>query len=53
MEIPLNKWEQCLATWLNDVRRYNGIGNEELNEYEDATYAGKLRKLLTLTGRDL
>jgi hypothetical protein len=40
-----------LSNWLNDVRRYCGVGFK--NKVEDQEFAAKLRRLTTLCGRDL
>jgi hypothetical protein len=50
-KIPLVAWKKGLADWCNDVRRYNGIGHDDLEI--DGKIAGMIRKLINLSGRDL
>jgi hypothetical protein len=47
----LELWKDALSPWCNDVRRYNGIGFDDLRK--DARAASQIRKLVNLSGRDL
>lgn len=49
--IPLKFWKENLGDYMNDVRRYNGIGLK--NEKIDARAAAYIRKITNLSGRDL
>jgi hypothetical protein len=50
-EVPLKEWKNVLSGYLNDVRRYNGIG---MGDYQkDAKAAAVVRKLVNMSGRDL
>jgi hypothetical protein len=49
--VPIKFWIECFSGWLNDVRKYNGVGFED--EELDVLAASQIRKMNNLTGRDL
>lgn len=51
LEVPACIWHIAFKQWLDDVRRYNGIGLQD--EHKDAVVASMLRKMSNLAGRDL
>jgi hypothetical protein len=50
-KVPIKEWKEKLSSYMNDVRRYNGIGLED--RILDAKAAGYVRKMVNLSGRDL